>query len=196
MLDLKNNSEIVNGNESINFFEGTGAYNAVSNLGGWNAPNSLLADALTAKVVVYIPGATVGVEINLFTSSFPTITTTQAYNITPAALGLGSDAILPDGVYTLQYIVTGTAPVGPVPFSYNSSETFVIITAAQCCVDKMFLALDPCGCKCGDDALMRAFWAQALLEQAKAAACCGQINNFNTLLEQVNKICSGGCKTC
>lgn len=193
-LVLKNTSEIVNGNESINFFEDTGAYNGVSNTGGWNAPNTLLVSALTAKIDVYLPGATTPVTINLFTSSFPTINTSQAYNITPAALGLGSGGVLPDGVYTIQYIVTGSET--GVAFSYNSSETFVIITAAQCCVDKMFLALDPCGCKCGDDALMKAFWAQALLEQAEHAACCGQIDNFNTLLEQVNKICSGGCKTC
>jgi hypothetical protein len=191
---LSIDNDVVNCNESLNFTEQTGAYDAVSNPGGWGTPNADTSDATTAKIFVWIPGATTAVEIDLFPESFPTTNTTQAYNITASVLGLGSGAVLPDGVYTVQYVVTGTFE-GEV-FSYNTSQTFVIICAVQCCVDKMFLALDPCGCSCGDDALMKALWAQALLEQAQHAACCGQIDNFNTLLAQVNKICAGNCSSC
>lgn len=193
---LQIEDDVINENESINFFDLTGAYDVTTNPGGWNAPNKDISKANTATLYIWLPLATTPVIINIFTSSFPTITTTQVYNITTSALGLGSSAVLPDGIYTIQYVVTGDDGDGSNPFSYNTSETFPITTQTQCCIDKMFLVLDPCGCKCGDDKLMQAFWAQSLLTQAEKNACCGQIDNFYTLLAQANKVCAGNCQDC
>ena len=195
-INLKIEIDVADGCGTITFFEKTGAYSG-GNTGGWGAPNPGTPTATSAKLYITVPGATTPIIINIF-PTFPTTNTTTPFVITPALLGYGSATSLPDGIYVIQYVVNGFIVVFDIefPYSFTTSETFFIDCAAQCCVDKMFLALDPCGCKCGDDKLMQAFWAEALLEQAEKAACCGQTDNATTLLAQVNKICKGNCPTC
>lgn len=114
MLELKYSEERANAVSVIT--EMTGTYNAVTNLGGWNAPNEDLSSVTAATATyyfadgtTYVPKAT-GVAINIF-PALPADTAPANLSITFAQLGItewpdGWTKIVIDISATVEYSVT------------------------------------------------------------------------------------------
>lgn len=99
-LDLK--IGILNNKDSIIITEDTGNYNAVTNVGGWGAPNPAYTNPPVTAITlnIFYPGsATPNITaLNLLSTSFFT-TVDRAYNLT-------SGVTVQDGVW--RYVVTYT----------------------------------------------------------------------------------------
>ena len=175
---------------SFDVFDETGIFHVVNNPTGWGAPNPDIANATAAVVNVLIPDATVPISINVF-PTLPNITNTP-FNVTLALLGLGSLTKLPDGIYTVEYVVT----LNVAPFIIAQTTTVLFTCQAKCCIDKLLASLTDKNCSCEDDKAKRALQAYTMLIAAQKAACCGHIENAKKLLKKAQDLCNGNCAAC
>lgn len=172
----------------LSFKELTGAY-SISNPNGWNAPNDTIASATAATLTITMASGTAYV-INLFTSSFPTIDTDLVYNIVNTDIGLALTDELPDQIVTFLYTVTTPTD------TYTQTISQAFYCQSECCVKSMFLDLDFECNSCGKD-IDNALKAYAMLQGLKYSANCGNSDEFENTLAQLNKLCAGSsCTSC
>lgn len=174
----------------LSFKEITGIYNASSNATGWGAPNELTSDALTAVLTITMASGTI-YTIDLFaTGNFPSSDTGFIYNISNTDIGLTLTDELPDQIITFLYTVT-TATT-----TYTQSIKQSFYCQVNCCVNSMFLDLDFECSSCNKD-IDSALIAFAMLQGLKYNSNCGNEDEFNNILAQLNKKCAGSsCTSC
>lgn len=180
------------------FNETTGAYNATTNPGGWDATEAVNPDwnnATSASLIVTTPD---GDSFTFFDDpaffwneggDFPTDDSTLQYVITAEMLGFDSGDKLPDGMYTFTYAVEGAINSD----TYTSSTTCkkLVTCGLDCCLQKLAkeAAKDTCdGCK--DNKQSALLKMSAKLLAAKAAAACGMENRANKLIKELNWLCN------
>ncbi len=173
------------------FTETTGAYHAANNTGGCGVPNPRLTDQEEATLSITPPGGTATV-LNLFTSSFPTTDSTQEFLIKSQDLGLGTDIVLPDGLWEMTYTVTDTTPA--VDLVYTNNQTIFVSGQARCCVYGLLADADISCCDCDGSDLARALEAFTYYRAAIACAACGNSSKFAEALAIVNNYCDDKCK--
>jgi len=165
------------------FIETTGTYNAVSNTGGYGAPNELHSDATAAVLEVIIPNGTV-FTLNLITS-YPTNVTNNEYTIRSQDLGMTANVSLPDGIYNFKYTITL-----PTQGTVINEQCILISGQARCCVYGLLTTADICDCDGSD--MKRALEAFAYYRAAVACAAAGEASKFSDLLTLIGKYC-GTC---
>lgn len=179
---------------SIYLFDKTGAYNALTNPGGYGSPNTPIGDVTTTVISILYAGATVAVNVS--PTAFPSLPSSNpdaAYQILPSMIGLSS---FPSGITQIDYSISGIS--GSTPFSYNYSLKILIDCEYRCCIDKknkeMALKIANGNCGCSSDSFMKTLALSTVLDAAHAAVCCGNETEANTLLSYIKTQCSdGGC---
>ncbi len=179
-------------NKSFTFNETTGAYSA-SNTAGWGTPNREFADAETATLAVTNP-SNVTTTLNLFTSTFPTDSTTQDFIILSSDIGYASGAKLPDGLYTFVYTVTRTTATA---FSYTQTKTVLVYGQMKCRVFSLFGDIPTEDCDCNTDAKELAFTANVYYLALKHAAATGNTTEFDTIMDTLTRLTANNdCNNC
>lgn len=175
--------------DGLSFSETTGAYDAVSNPNGWNAPNTLLSTATAATLTITLANGTILPTIDLFaTSLFPNINPLQLYTITNAILGYSGT--IPDQIITFLYTVIANG------ITYTQTIQKAFFCNVKCCVYSMTKNIDV-DCSCSKDTIDSFLKGFTLLKGLEASAGCGNIINFNNILNQLNKLCAGNsCANC
>lgn len=101
-----------------------------------------------------------------------------------------------DGVVGVEYTVAGLDPNdGTTPFSYTTSSSVLVFCDACCCLQKLFLAIDP-DCPCSEESICNALTADAYLQAAKYNVQVGNNTRAQTALDKATSLCSGGCSDC
>ena len=177
--------------KTLTFKEQTGAYSA-SNLGGWGSPNEDTTDAVSATLDVTLPGASVAVQLNLFTASpaYPKSSDLVGYDIASQDLGLATDIAFEDGVYIFTYVVTTSTTI------YTQTKTVFLYCNTACCVYSLLADVAKDGCNCNSEAFDTALKAITLLKGLCYAAKCGNQDKFDDYIETINNYCDGCCGDC
>jgi hypothetical protein len=179
---------------SIYLFDKTGAYNALSNPGGYGSPNTPIADVTTTVISILYAGATTAVNVS--PTAYPALPSSNdeaAYQITPSMIGLSA---FPSGITTINYSISGIS--GSTPFSYTHTQRILVDCEYRCCIDKknkeMALKIANGNCGCSSDSFMKTLFLSTVLDAAHAAVCCGNETEANQLLSYLKTQCSeGGC---
>ncbi len=175
---------------NLSFKETTGAYDVDSNSTGWNTPNTSTDDATGATLTITMASGTSYV-IDLFaTGNFPTTDTGFIYDIINTDIGLALTDTIPDQIITFLYTVTTATD------TYTQTIQQSFYCNVNCCVNSMFLDLDFECNSCGKD-IDKALEAFAMLQGLKYNSNCGNADEFNNILAQLNKLCVGSsCTSC
>lgn len=173
---------------SLIFKETTGVFNIFTNPNGWGNPNEETSAATAAVLTIELASGSI-TTIDLFaTGFFPTSDPTFEFLIN------GSDIGYPEQI--LDQVIKFTYTVTTATTTYTQTIYKALYCQVKCCVNKMFLDLD-FSCDCIDDKLNTALKAYGMYRGLVSAADCGNITNFNNILSQLNKICSGlSCSSC
>jgi hypothetical protein len=161
----------------------TGAYNAISNPGGYGAPNPATTDATIVTIYVTDLG---GVTYPIDASASLPSATGGTFVINNVDIGLTSDSEIPDGYYIVQYeLQDNSGIIG------SSTQQVLVSGQVACCIRKI-------GAKksggCGKNK-----FAEARLgyEAMLAADECNDIHKAKKILAHLQKECQGcgcGCK--
>jgi len=156
---------------SIFIFDASGIFDANDNPGGYGAPNPEIADFDTAIVEIFIPGATVGITIDVF-PTLPNITDT-GFGILATDLGL--DVIM-SGIYKIIYTVHDANT------DTNYSVTcYVLLTAdIECILDLEVSKIE--ACNLDEPNTIKVLNLNEVLMVAKDAACCGNKDRAQELI--------------
>jgi len=199
----------------------TGSYDVSTNPEGYGLPDGPTVNDVTGLVIVVtnqnegwyltytftissgtITAATLGVSgatatsilTELSSTTWPFITAVNAFDAT-ADYGV-TIPDLTDGIYQVDYTITGEAPgdsAPPVdsPFSYTTSEYPVLSCDLCCCIDNMFI--EAAGCDCGCDGGNDAMTARYYFILSKYAAGRGDTDLAVANFEKAQSICDDGC---
>lgn len=102
-----------------------------------------------------------------------------------------------DAAFQVEYTISGSALDGGVstPFSYTTSETFLVDCDTACCISKMYAALDPT-CNCSESAQKLADEAYSWLQTARNASEYGDTDKSVAALKKASDMCNCNCKDC
>lgn len=199
-ISLKIKACIAENCKSIDFYEKTGIYDAGTNPGGYGAPNWTVGAAISAVVKIYLPGSDLlpvsspSATIDLFGPPFPTSDVDLSASILNTDVGLGLNDTFPDGITRIRYEARFTQVGPPAQDTTYAVDSLILVSCgAQCCIDKMFAALDPCNCSCEMPAYKKAMRARNFLVAAIKNACCGQVDNAAKNLQMALDVCNGNC---
>lgn len=169
----------------------TGVYNASTNTGGYGTPNPTTGDVLTAVLTVTSPSAQI-YTINLFDNGFPSSVTTFEYVIPMSELGNRTE--IEDGQWTFLYTITTDTDE-----TYQVTWSKIFTCGSECCVAKLLGDLDITDCDCTDTTKAEDNYLKAFtnLQSLKYAAFCGNLTEYNKILNILSKLCTNtGCKSC
>lgn len=182
--------------KSIFITEETGVYVAVSNAGGWGAPNPTIGSSLTATVTIAIRNAngTFTNSPNSPITAYPTLpnTTEVEFEITAEDAGYGVDAQFTDNVYKITYLVTGNNGT-----AYSTSKTVnkALIGQIECCYKELSATYSACNCNC--DGIEKRFRHLALqmrlLEAAIESENPARIVKYIDYITSLCEDCGCGC---
>lgn len=177
--------------KSFNVYETTGEYNAVSNDTGYGGTNFELTAVQGAYFSVTLPNGTV-VQVDLVVpiTTLPSSNSNTRHVISNTDLGYTADDSLPDGLYTIQYVITFDDP------SSLSGTTQVICSAScyfycqvKCCVDKIIGNLSFSECCEKEFDMYTAMRAYVGLRALRLAIACNKNNKADKILSQLQKLC-------
>ncbi len=197
------------------FVDSTGAYVAVTNVGGYGTPN-VASSAITSATILIIPhGYTTGytftftiasnvitactvtapdgtittITADLTSTVFP-FTTADPFVIIGEWLGYGEDSQITSSTYYFEYNVTdGSA-------TYTSSADRVIVCQVCCCVRNAQADLDATECSCESPTIEKVMRSQMFLDSAIWAMENGEVEKSYTNLMAAKTLCEGGCQSC
>lgn len=189
-MALKIKISAVEVNDALSFVlsDNTGVYNAVTNTGGYNAPNPTVAQILTATLSITPPDYTTPIVLTLV--QFPLASYvlmangTTPFTVTAAMLGLTT---LPDGIYNISLTVTYAA----APTTSTGQTTAGFVAVIFCCVSKKLAAVpldDNCSC-CDDSQAAKALEVYTDMCIARESMKFGLTNIFTKYLTRLNKLC-------
>ncbi len=178
------------------FSELTGTYNATTNPTGWGTPNADITDFHSATLEITLPDGTTtySIDLSATTPAFP-VDTLTSNQVTFDMSNIGGTAgnSIPDGVYTFVYTVQEDPGTG---ISYTQTITVAFYCQVSCCVYSMFKDLD-IECDCCDDDRKRITDAYLMLKGLIYNANCGNIPQFNSILEELQRLCTNNnCQNC
>lgn len=192
----------------IKLSETTGAYDSVTNFGGWDSTGAnnpaiyLDEDNYTTQTEIEFtfPDSTIYTFDEDYvdgTSVFPTADSSIEKSYDMSSFGGTSVDSFTDGIYKIKYWVE---------YYYqgvlNTSEitqSFLLTCQTRCCVDKLFnLAAQTMDCDtCKKDKINKALEAESYLKSAEYAAECGKLNLAKQLLDKAKWICTNqNCNNC
>lgn len=175
-----------NGCSSLIFNDLTGAY-SLDNLNGYNSPNE---DITNATAVLNITSPT-GTITSITLTGFPTTNKSLEFTITGEDIGYSS-GIIPDGLYTFQYVVT--TALGTI---ITQTRTQGLLCNVNCCVKSMFLDVNTECQDCIKAIDNNSIKAYLMLKGLEYSLYCNNTTNFNNTLTQLNKLCNNtNCLTC
>ncbi len=167
----------------------TGSYNVSSNPTGYGTPNPTIAAATSAVLVITSPSDQV-YTINLLDNGFPSNDTTFEYVIPMS--DLGNRTYIEDGQWTFLYTVINGE-------TYRVTRSYIFTCNSRCCVAQLKAELPSEDCNCDDvtEKQMAYLKAWGFLEALEYSAFCGNITEYDKILNILNKLCSKtSCKTC
>ena len=164
---------------SLVITDGTGIYDVVLNPTGWGVPNPIVADVTAAKVIITNTYTVQAVEVDIFAQFADMFTT----GITLTSLAVIGSALWPDGYYEIEYVVT----TGGTEYSYTHS--FGMQCQVECCVRRAALLQKFPICNFKD--VERANVMVYLFSDLILAGCCGNVEQYNTILGELQKYCTG-----
>lgn len=168
----------------------TGQYSAL-NLGGWGAPNQLIASVLVATIEIAKRNSD---------GTYGASTTVDVFNDLPSDTGgsidisssdAGQGDIFPDGVYKLIYKVTGTQ--AGVPFNYSVTQYKSFHPSINSCWQQLSAKSAACSCNCEE--INEKFKSVTLqMRLLCAAEQKGDLNAIQQYIDFITKKCgSCGC---
>lgn len=186
--------------KNLSIKDNSGIY-ASNNTGGWGAPNSTIAQALTASLSI---SKLVDIATNLYSTPIvinvgPTATppdnilpniTNTPFIITAQAAGYGLDSVFPDGYYQLVYTVTGNSGGA---YTITTITYLVLTSQIDCCYKTLSNKVALCSCDCVEiekQLSQVAFFKREL----SAAKSCGNISDIVRYIDFLTKKC--GAKSC
>lgn len=176
--------------------ETTGAYNAISNLGGYGAPNPTTASVTTYTLVITDPDD-ITYTINLLsTTYFPTTDNTIEYSI--PLTSLGNRTVIEDGYWQFAWTVSSNVSLQEFTAIGNSANYFTC--NSECCVSALLANIDlndDCCCSDTSSEVTDYLKAKVLLAGLKNAAFCGNLTLFDNIKTTLDRICAKtACRTC
>lgn len=168
---------------TIQVWDTTGGYDAVTNPGGWGAPNYATTDVVVATINFYVQGYVNPISIDV-TARFSDLFTANGITFTPADVFGGSATTFPDGCYRINYALTFA---GRILLTYDAYWAF--LCSSICCVRKASSMLQyPI-----EDFKMveKAFYMYSLLQKAQWAGCCGLCDDVNSAIAELKSLCEG-----
>lgn len=215
-LELKSTVTILDGCYGMKFVDSTGDY-TITNPGGYGSPNIETKDVTSSTIKVYPPESTIpyifsftidGGEFITATLTSPDGTVTDIYSdiqynefpfteglevenqfyINGTYFGYESETSIIDGSWTIEYSVTSGVS------TYIASSYVLSACNTSCCVQKMFINLNDCGCD--DSSFKTAELADAYLKSAIYSADMGYMEKAQKNIVKASEICKGNCKTC
>jgi hypothetical protein len=176
---------INNNCSTIDVYDTTGAYNAVSNTGGWGATNIDTADVDTVTVTYTPPGGS-ATDVDV------TATVNAETTVTGEFLIAQIDITATDGVY--EFVYTAEEASVEVDFQLKTYSTCVV----RCCIDKLWakaaqeLLGGDCGCTDFSEINYKntALQAEALYQAIRNSASCVMDATRDALLAKLQRICN------
>ena len=171
---------------TIDVYDTTMPYNAVSNTGGWGTTNINTADVDTVTVDYTAPNATTSTQVDVTTTVNAETTVTDEFLIASIEV----DAT--DGEWTFTY----TCTEGAVSVTY---DLFIYSTCvSRCCVDKLWAKaaqeLETGDCGCTDASTVSytktAMMAEALYGAIRNTAANNHPSTRDALLVKLQRICN------
>ena len=174
--------------DELLFTDTTGDYVAVTNEGGWGAPNLDRANVTSSFLNILGPdGVLLIIDITA-----DVIAGTLEICITSALAGLSGD--FADGIYEITWTVSDATT------QYQECVEEFLFCQAKCKVDKLIAGLELADCCCtnksGNTTADNVLLAFTLLKGLESAACCYKITKFNDLLAAIDAISKITCKNC
>jgi hypothetical protein len=179
-MALKLNIDICAKNcKYFQFTELTGAYNALTNLTGWETPNPAVGSATSAILTITDPDGT-ETEIDLLaTSVFPN-STDSGINIVNTQLGYLKADKLNTGIW--EFLYTVITPTG----TYTKTKKIIVACKIECEIETLKLQLiNNCNKEDKLELSNKIQELEMLLMAAEAAADCGNIVQAQTLIDSL-----------
>lgn len=128
---------------------------------------------------------------------FPTADITVELSIPNTLLGLSADDKLPDGIYTVKYVVSDSLG-GFSLVTFVSTQSFVISCQLACCLAAKITEINFDGCQdCIKEDVSDLFLAVMLLEGACFLLACGKPDDANKNIQLVKDYCNfNRCTDC
>lgn len=183
MLIPKLNAFIGNACKSLILKDVTGAYNAITNIGGYGSPNSEIGDITSVQINIITP--TVAYSI-IDPIGFPTLDSNFEYEVPTSII-----SSIPDGIYKIEYILSD----GVTTFSYGP-KYHVFYCNIKCCVQKLIIDACKIKCDCNNPIVKNAAYANILLLGLEANKECGNMLVVNEILVKLNQICGFTSQDC
>lgn len=174
----------------------TGAYDATDNLGGWGAPNVLLANVVSATIKVLKPGGVKDKDEVIIDLQSQIPNSTFQFKILKTQDFIeGTDKLFPDGTYQIDYTVV-VSTGSPLSYTYHTELNLVCQTGL--CVLDMMSKIAKTGCDCDDTLITDGERAYYIHQTIKSAAECQRPTEVTDLIILLNKLCKSkdNCFTC
>ncbi len=184
---------VQSGCTELTFSETTGAYDSVTNTGGYGSPNINIADVANAVLRITSPDDTIcDIDVKDL-SDFPTTNEDFEYSIDLA--DLEDRTSIEDGYWQFSYRVTDGAST-----LYEGTKAYFFYCNSNCCVERLLAGIEVDECMCSESTSKKIenyTLARTMLQSLKAASSCSNVTNFNKIKTLLAKLCrSTGCKTC
>jgi len=215
--DLSIDVSVNSGCTELNLYDSTGTYNATTNPLGYGLPGGPgTADVTGCEIVVtysslgtyitydltvasrVITAATLAIGSGTPTNILAELPSTDWPSESTELFNLVGDygVTLPtftNEVFKVEYNITGEI-AGPESFDFTTTAYEPVICAARCCVNRMFLEIDP-SCACSDDKIKKALYGESLISQVEIASEQGDLTAALQAMEQLRLLCDqeGGC---
>lgn len=213
-LLLKSTTTVLDGCYGFTLIDSTGDYSN-SNPGGYGFPNISNSDIIESYINVYPPESTIpyvfyfevdsneimsatltkpdGTIVDIFGDltdvSFP-FSPENIFTIQETYLDYEDNTSVIDGSWTIQYQVKTEED----PITYTTNSYLLTVCKASCCIQKMFINLDDCGCD--DSSFKTAQLADSYLKSAIYSADMGYMDKAQKNIVKAGEICNGNCKSC
>jgi hypothetical protein len=194
-LELDVNLCPSDGCKEFKIYDTTGAYDPTSNDGGYGdagGTNPWASLSTVSSLTLTEPDGTVYTHATVVGAT-PTVDPDAILTtITNEDLGLDDTDKIPDGIYTLTYVIEDTDGV-----LHSITCDFLVTCQLECCLDQKINDIDVEDCGCEDDDLNKLFKAYLILAGAKDAATCGKLQEAEDKLEFLQAFCNyTGCSDC
>ena len=182
----------------------TGVYNALTNSGGYGAPNPAVGDFVSFDIIVTPPDPVTlmptGTPVTV--AAYPSLPSSSngTFTIANVDLGLAPTDNIVDGVY----LFTVQADTGVAQFTYERYAVYSDIVA--CCIRNLTLQAFGCDCNGKTKNLVKANMWLSLVQQSvndsgeviqSQVELCSQWTKAAEILRELQKICNNNnCKGC
>lgn len=175
-LNVRQN--VVIGKASAVVYDTTCQFDSGYNEGGYGGPNPSINNFVSAIVEFTPPGGTTPYDpVDVY--PFLPNTDGTGFEVTITDLNISEFAI---GVWTIKYTITDSSG------NEYSAECKVLNSCpVHCCIDEKVKSVDPL---CEPDKFNEISRLERLLESAEAAACSGDYDEADKIINYVNEQCN------